>query len=134
MTRVVPLSRWSTSWVLRAMRADMSVGSARASSSALVWSDCVPPCVAAMASTMVRVTLFHTSWAVKDQPEVWQWVRSARDLSERGAKGATRRAHSSRAALSFATSVKKSMPMAKKKDRRGAKSSIFSPAASPARM
>ena len=71
----------STIWVLRAMRAEKSVGSASASSSALVCSDWVPPCVAAMASTQVRATLLNTSCAASDQPEVWQWVRSD---SERG--------------------------------------------------
>jgi hypothetical protein len=33
-------------------------------------SDWVPPCVAAIASTQVRVTLLNTSWAVSDQPLV----------------------------------------------------------------
>jgi hypothetical protein len=40
---VVPLSCCRTIWVLRAMRAEKSVGSARASSSALVCSDWVCP-------------------------------------------------------------------------------------------
>ena len=62
--------------MLRAMRAEKSVGSAMASSSALVCSDCVWPCVAAMASMQVRVTLLNTSWAVRLQPLVWQCVRS----------------------------------------------------------
>ena len=56
-TLVMPLSSCSTSWVLRAMRAEKSVGSASASSSALVCSDCVPPSTAASASTVVRMTL-----------------------------------------------------------------------------
>jgi hypothetical protein len=38
------------SWVLRAMRAEKSVGRAIASSSALVCSDCVPPNTADSAS------------------------------------------------------------------------------------
>ena len=42
---------------LRAMRAEKSVGSAIASSSALVWSDCVPPSTAAIASIVVRTML-----------------------------------------------------------------------------
>lgn len=41
ITRVVPDSCWSSSCVLRAMRAEKSVGSASASSSALVCNDCV---------------------------------------------------------------------------------------------
>ena len=72
--------------MLRAMRAEKSVGSARASSRALVCSDCVPPCVAAIASMQVRATLLNTSCAVSDQPEVWQCVRSGRDLSLFGSK------------------------------------------------
>jgi hypothetical protein len=43
--------------VLRAMRAEKSVGSASASSRALVCSDCVWPWVAAIASMQVRMTL-----------------------------------------------------------------------------
>jgi hypothetical protein len=39
------------------MRAEKSVGSASASSSALVCSDWVWPCTAAIASTQVRTTL-----------------------------------------------------------------------------
>ena len=53
----MPVSSWMISCVLRAMRAEKSVGSAMASSSALVCSDCVPPKTAAMASIVVRTTL-----------------------------------------------------------------------------
>ena len=80
MVRQVPVSCWMNSCVLRAMRAEKSVGSAIASSSALVCSDCVWPCVAASASMQVRVTLLNTSCAVRLQPEVWQCVRSAQRL------------------------------------------------------
>ena len=66
--------------MLRAMRAEKSVGSARASSRALVCSDWVWPWVAAIASMQVRTTLLKTSCAVSDQPEVWQWVRSDSDF------------------------------------------------------
>ena len=76
----MPVSCWMNSWVLRAIRAEKSVGSASASSSALVCSDWVWPWVAAMASMQVRVTLLNTSCAVSDQPEVWQWVRRASDF------------------------------------------------------
>ena len=79
--RVVPLSCCRKSCVLRAMRAEKSVGSASASSSALVCSDCVWPCVAAIASMQVRATLLNTSCAVSDQPEVCEWVRSGSDFS-----------------------------------------------------
>ena len=37
----MPVSSWSTSCVLRAMRAENCVGSPSASSKAFVWSDCV---------------------------------------------------------------------------------------------
>ena len=74
--RVAPASCWSTIWVLRAMRAEKSVGSASASSSELVCSDWVWPWVAAIASIMVRDTLLNTSCAASDQPDVWQCVRS----------------------------------------------------------
>ena len=84
MTRQVPVSCWMKSCVLRAMRAEKSVGRAMASSSALVCSDWVPPCVAASASIAVRVTLLNTSWAVRLQPLVWQCVRSASDFASFG--------------------------------------------------
>ena len=61
-------------------------------------------------------------------PEVWQWVRS---ISERGFEGekcfSSSSAHSSRAARSLATSMKKFMPMPKKNESRGAKASTSSP-------
>ena len=67
---MVPDSCCSSSWVLRAMRAEKSVGSASASSRALVCSDWVWPWVAAIASMQVRATLLNGSCAVSDQPEV----------------------------------------------------------------
>ncbi len=120
--------------MLRAMRAEKSVGSASASSRALVCSDWVPPCVAAIASTQVRVTLLNTSCAVSDHPLVCEWVRSASDLSDFGEKSLTREAQSRRAARILATSMKKFIPIAQKNDRRGANLSMSSPAAIPARM
>ena len=71
---------------------------------------------------------------MSDQPEVWQWVRKGSDLSLFGSKPFTSFAQSRRAARSFATSMKKFMPTAQKKDRRGANWSTVSPAARPARM
>src|SRR6476620_6744850 len=98
------------------MRAEKSVGSASASSSALVCSDWVWPWVAAIASTQVRTTLLNTSWAVSDQPEVWQGVRSDSDLSLVGSNRLTSLAHSRRAARILATSMKKFIPIAQKND------------------
>ena len=133
MVRVMPVSCWMNSCVLRAMRAEKSVGSASASSSALVCSDWVWPWVAAIASMQVRTTLLKTSWAVSDQPEVWQWVRSASDFGSLGANCLTSFAQSRRAARSLATSMKKFMPIAQKNDRRGAKASTSRPTARPQR-
>ena len=103
--RVVPDSCCSSSWVLRAMRAEKSVGSARASSSALVCSDWVWPWVAAIASTQVRATLLNTSCAVSDQPEVCEWVRSDFDFADFGENFSTSSLHSRRPARIFAISM-----------------------------
>ena len=120
--------------MLRAMRAEKSVGSASASSSALVWSDCVPPCVAAIASMQVRVTLLNTSWAVSDQPLVCECVRSGSDFSDFGSNPLTSFAQIRRAARILAISMKKFVEIAQKNDRRGANWSMVRPAASPALM
>ena len=88
------------------MRAEKSVGRAMASSSALVWRDWVWPRAAPMASMQVRATLLKGSWAVRDQPEVWLWVRSAMDLGFLGLNWWTILAHSRRAARILATSMK----------------------------
>ena len=92
--------------MLRAMRAEKSVGRAKASSSALVCSDWVWPPAAAMASTMVRETLLNTSCAASDQPEVWQWARRDRDRWSLAPNFATASAHSRRPARILATSMK----------------------------
>ncbi len=120
--------------MFRAMRAEKSVGSAIASSSALVCSDWVWPWVAAIASMQVRWTLLNTSCAVSDQPEVWLWVRRDSDFGFSGSNWLTSRAHSARAARIFATSMKKFIPIAQKKLTRGANSSTVRPASRPARM
>ena len=133
-TRQVPDSCCRNSWVLRAIRAEKSVGRAMASSRALVCSDWVWPWVAAMASRQVRPTLLNTSCAVSDQPEVWLCVRRLIDFGFFGSNSRTRRAHSRRAARNLATSMKKFMPTAQKKLSRGANWSTFRPTASPARM
>ena len=134
MTRVVPDSCCRTSWVLRAMRAEKSVGSAMASSRALVCRLWVWPWVEAIASTQVRTTLLKTSCAVSDQPEVWLCVRSESDFGLVAPWSCTSRAHSRRAARSLATSMKKFIPMAQKNDSRGANASTSRPTAFPARM
>ena len=117
----------------RATFAEASVGNARASSKLLVCRLCVPPMVAAIASNAVRATLFMTSCAVSDQPEVWQCVRSDNDFGEVVPKRATSSAQSRRAARSLAISMNTFMPMAKKNDRRGANASTDMPAAMPVR-
>ncbi len=119
--------------MLRAMRAEKSVGSASASSSALVCSDWVWPWVAAMASTAVRTTLLNTSCEVSDQPEVCVCARSISDFSDLGLNCFISLAHSMRAARCLATSMKKFMPAFQKNEMRGAKASMSSPALSPAR-
>ena len=88
------------------MRAEKSVGRARASSRALVCSDCVWPWAAAIASRQVRTTLLYTSWAVRLQPLVWLCVRSDRLLGFFGSNGLISLAQSMRAARSLATSMK----------------------------
>jgi hypothetical protein len=115
------------------MREEKSVGSASASSSALVCSDWVWPWVAAIASIAVRMTLLNTSCAVSDQPEVWQCVRSDSERASFGSNGLMSFAHSSRAARILATSMKKFMPIAQKNESRGAKRSMSRPALRPAR-
>ena len=131
MMRLVPLSCCRNNCVLRAIRAEKSVGSASASSSALVCSDWVWPCVAAIASMVVRITLLKTSCAVSDQPEVWQCVRSDSERGSFGLNCVSSLAHNSRAARILATSMKKFMPIAQKNDSRGAKRSTSRPAAKP---
>ncbi len=67
-------------------------------------SDWVPPKTAAIASMVVRTTLFMGSCAVRLAPEVWQWVRS---IIERGSFGwncCISSAHSRRAARILAIS------------------------------
>ena len=126
-TAVTPLSSARISWVLRAIRAEKSVGSAIASSKLLVCSDCVPPSTAASASIVVRTTLLYGSCSVSDTPLVWQCVRSSFDFSDLAPRSAMIRAHRVRAARSLATSMNRFMPMPKKKLRRGAKASMSSP-------
>ena len=95
--------------------------------------DCVPPNAAAIASMQVRVTLLNGSCSVKLQPEVWQCVRSAKLLSDLGLNCATilpiiiYGSH-------FGYFFKMLHANSPKNDKRGAKSSIFNPAAIPVRI
>ncbi len=113
------------------MRAEKSVGSAIASSSALVWSDCVPPSIAAIASIVVRMTLLYGSCSVSDTPDVWQCVRSIFERSSCAPNCVIARCQRTRAARSLAISMKKFMPIAKKKLKRPANLSMSSPDATP---
>ena len=119
--------------MLRAIRDENSVGSAIASSNELVCSDCVPPSTADIASKAVRMMLLYGSCSCSDTPEVWQWVRSISELGLLGWNSRMIRAQSSRAARNLAASMKKFMPIAKKNDSRGAKSSTSRPFAIAAR-
>ena len=115
--------------MLRAMRAAKSDGSAIASSKLLVCRLCVPPSTAASASYAVRTMLLYGSCSVSDTPDVWQCVRSIFEPGFCAPRSFMMRAHSSRAARSFATSMKKFMPIAKKNERRPANSSTPRPRA-----
>ena len=115
------------------MRAEKSVGNAMASSNALVCNDCVCPRAAPMASMQVRPTLLNGSCSVNDHPDVWQCVRNARDFGFFGLNCFTIFAHNRRPALILAISMKWFMPIAQKKDKRGAKASMSSPALIPVR-
>ena len=114
--------------MLRATRAANSLGSAMASSNELVCRLCVPPNTAASASTVVRTMLLYGSCSVSETPEVWQCVRNIDDPGFFGLNSAMTRAQSRRAARSLDTSMKKSMPMAKKNDRRPANEIDVEPA------
>ena len=86
------------------MRDEVSDGKAIASSKELVCKDWVPPNIAAIASTVVRTILLYGSCSVKDQPEVWQCVRSIDDLGFLGLNSLMMRHHNIRAARNLATS------------------------------
>lgn len=92
--------------MLRAMRAEKSVGSAIASSSELVCNDWVWPRAAAMASMQVRATLLNGSCSVRLQPDVWQWVRNASERGSCGLNCLIILAQSKRAARILAISMK----------------------------
>ncbi len=109
------------------------MGNAIASSKALVCKDCVCPNTAAIASIQVRPTLLKGSCSVNDQPDVCEWVRKAKDFGFFGLNCLTIFAQSKRAARILAISIKWFIPIAQKKDKRGAKVSMSIPALIPAR-
>ena len=127
---VPPASSARICCVRRATRAERSVGKASASSKPFVCSDCAPPHTAESAWIATRTTLFSGCCAVKVEPPVWAWKRSA---CARGFVAPSRSrmicAHSRRAARNFATSWKKWLCALKKKDSRAPKSSTDNPAA-----
>ena len=129
---VTPVSYAMTCCVRSASVAASAVGSASASSSELVWSDCVPPSTAASACSAVRTTLLYGCCAVSDTPAVCAWKRSCHD---RGFFAWNRSritcAQMRRAARYFAISSKKSLCELKKKEMRGAKSSTSQPGVDP---
>ena len=59
-----------------------------------------------MASMQVLVMLLKGSCSVRDQPEVWEWVRRAMDFGFLAPKPFRIFAHSTLAALILATSMK----------------------------
>ena len=124
----MPVSSARINWVLRASRAEDGVGNARASSKELVCSDCVPPSTAANRlecradDVVVRVLLGEAharGLAVRAQCKARRVVR--RELLHQLRP-------ETRAARSFAISMKKFMPIPKKNDSRGANSSTQGPA------
>lgn len=71
----MPDSSWMMICVFLAIRALFTVGKPRASSKELVWSDCVPPNTAAMASITVRITLLYGSCiTIKMTKRKLHWV------------------------------------------------------------
>ncbi len=108
---VSPVSKATICCVRRASVAAASVGTPTASSYAHTCIVCTPARAAAVASTVVRTTLFSGCCAVSDEPAVKTKMRSC---SLRGSCAAYRSrmsfAHTRRAARNFATSGRSSMP------------------------
>src|SRR5205823_869345 len=103
------------------------------SSNAFVCSDCAPPATAESAWIATRTMLFSGCCAVRVEPPVCAWKRSA---SARGFVAPKRsfmiRAHSRLAARNFATSWKKWLCALKKKESRAPNSSGERPASTAA--
>ena len=108
------------------------VGSASASSSELVCSDCVPPSTAPSAWSAVRTTLLYGCCAVSETPAVCEWKRSFSDRSSAAwNRSFITRAQIRRAARYLAISSKKSLWALKKNEMRGTNSSTSRPASTP---
>ena len=110
-----------------------SLGSASASSKAFVWIDCAPPKIADSAWAATRTRLFSGCCAVRVEPPVWAWNRSA-CAPALVAPNRSRMipAHSRRAARNFATSWSRSLWALKKKESRAPNESGDRPAATAA--
>src|SRR5205823_4746495 len=128
-----PVSCARICWVRSASVALCSVGSASASSYALVWSDCVPPSTAASAWIATRTTLFLGCCAVRVDPPVCVWKRRRHAASPAWKRSFMSRAHSLRAARNLATSSNRSVNDAKKNETRGASWFTSSPDATARR-
>ena len=121
---VAPPSFASTCCVRSAIRAECSVGSASASSKPFVCRLCAPPQTAESAWIATRTMLFSGCCAVRVEPPVWAWKRSASAFGFVAPKRSRISvAHSRRAARNFATSWKKWLCALKKKERRAPNSS-----------
>ena len=75
MTWVTLVSSAMICWVRSASFIAISEGIVYASSSPLVWSDCVPPRTAASACSAVLTTLLSGCGLVRVAAAVWQWNR-----------------------------------------------------------
>src|SRR5665647_723410 len=123
-----------TCWVRNASRAAFWLGSARASSKELVCSDCVPPRTAPRPCSATRTMLTSGCCAVSCTPAVWVWKRNIWDLGFLAPNSSFMMcAQMRRAARNLATSSSSVVRATKKKESRGAKSSISRPAASAVR-
>ncbi len=112
----------------------MALGSASASSKEFVCSDWVPPSTAASACRLTRTRFTSGCCAVSCTPAVWVWKRSICDLGSSALNSCLMMwAHRRLAARNFATSSSSVVLATKKKDSRGAKSSMSSPEPSAAR-
>ena len=123
-----PHSRLITNWIASARRRLSSVGVVKASSWALVCKLLQLSYTAIKACSVVRISLKSISCACKDRPDVCMWYLSfwLRSLAPYFFFIATAQM---RLATRPMTVYSGSMPLEKKNDKLGAKSSIFMPRA-----